>query len=60
MDVADSMESGEQGETITLSLEEATQIILQQQGLEGAVQLADGTYQIVGQQFIRVCFLLYY
>ncbi|PVD29325.1 hypothetical protein C0Q70_11922 [Pomacea canaliculata] len=51
---ADSMESGEQGETITLSLEEATQIILQQQGLEGAVQLADGTYQIVGQQFIRV------
>ncbi|XP_046567989.1 uncharacterized protein LOC124276391 [Haliotis rubra] len=36
-------------ETITISLEEATQIFLQQQGIEGAVQIAPGTYiQVTG------------
>ncbi|KAK7492030.1 hypothetical protein BaRGS_00016694, partial [Batillaria attramentaria] len=49
-----SLDGGVQGETITLSLEEASQIILQQGGLEGAVQLSDGTYQILGQQLIQV------
>ncbi|XP_041354784.1 myoneurin-like [Gigantopelta aegis] len=43
-------ESLDEGETITISLEEATEIILQQQGLQGAVQIAPGTYQILTQQ----------
>lgn len=47
--------TGDQGETITISLEEATQIILQQQGLEGAaIQMPDGSYQLLAQQFIQV------
>ncbi|KAK7107938.1 uncharacterized protein [Littorina saxatilis] len=47
--------SADQGETITISLEEATQIILQQQGLEGAaIQMPDGSYQLLSQQFIQV------
>ncbi|KAL8610029.1 hypothetical protein ACOMHN_045427 [Nucella lapillus] len=49
-----SLGSGEQGETITLSLEEATQLFLQQ-GLEGAaIQMPDGSLQLLSQQFIQV------
>ena len=47
-------ESLDEGETITISLEEATEIILQQQGLQGAVQIAPGTYQILTQQASHV------
>ena len=53
--VAAGLGTSDQGETITISLEEATQIILQQQGLEGAaIQMPDGSYQLLAQQFIQV------
>jgi hypothetical protein len=52
-----AMASGEQGETIAISLEEATRIILQQQGLENAaIQMPDGSYHLLTPQFIQVCF----
>ncbi|XP_076444934.1 uncharacterized protein LOC143282926 [Babylonia areolata] len=52
--VSPGLGSSDQGETITLSLEEATQLLLHQ-GLEGtAIQMPDGSYQLLSQQLIQV------
>lgn len=41
------------GGTVTLSLDDATQLILQQQGLQGGA-LPPGTYQILTQDGIQI------
>lgn len=42
-----------EGGTVTLSLDDATQLILQQQGLQGGA-LPPGTYQILTQDGIQI------
>ena len=43
----DSELSNTEGNTITLNLDEATQFLLRQQGITQAVELADGSFQII-------------
>ncbi|XP_005097960.1 uncharacterized protein LOC101852766 [Aplysia californica] len=42
------------GNTITLNLDEATQFLLRQQGITQAVQLADGSFQIIDNSVMQV------
>ena len=42
------------GATITLNLDEATQFLLRQQGITQAVELADGTFQILENSTLQV------
>ncbi|KAL5010896.1 hypothetical protein ScPMuIL_013201 [Solemya velum] len=54
MEMEETIQENTEGETITVSLEDAAQIILQEQGIDGTVHFTPGTYHILTQDGIQV------